>query len=431
MAKIKEDISIRSEEVQDIMSRIPNSLIRYGLGGMLLLLIMGIFLSWFIKYPEIIKGKLILTTTLEPIKMVSQSSGIIKHLYAKDGDLVNEGMVLAEIENPITADDAEYLQKYLNKLEKTLKGNASVLPLPDTSLISLGELQTVVNDLTKELITYNISASLKINDAEIASTKSKIENQKKMIAVNERIITITKKEVDNSKVKFEADEKLYKEGFISKMDYLQSETSLRDKELSLEQMNQSMINQKSLLNALELQYKQSEFSKFSKDKTNLDAIRGYIKNIRAYVYGWQQKFNLIAMKSGRVDFLQRIKTGNFIKAGEELFAITEPGGAYIGVAQIPMGGYGKVKTGQDVNILLQNFPYYEYGMIHGKVRNISLFPSTDEYRVEIALPNGMMSTTKVMLNYTPEMSGDAEIITDNKRIIERMFESITKALKRK
>ena len=77
MAKIKEDINIRSEEVQDIMSKIPNRLIRHGLAGMFALILMGIFLSWFIKYPEMIKGKMILTTTVEPVRIVRDRKSVV------------------------------------------------------------------------------------------------------------------------------------------------------------------------------------------------------------------------------------------------------------------------------------------------------------------------------------------------------------------
>jgi len=163
----------------------------------------------------------------------------------------------------------------------------------------------------------------------------------------------------------------------------------------------------------------------------LEAIHGFIKGIKSYVYGWQQKYSLIAIKDGKVNFLQRIQVGMFLKGGEELFAITQPEGAYLGIATVPTSGYGKIEVGQEAHVLLQNYPYYEYGMLIGKVKNIALFPNTNEYRVEIALTNGMHTTQNEILKFTPEMIGDAEIITADKRIIERLFSSITKALKRK
>jgi multidrug efflux pump subunit AcrA (membrane-fusion protein) len=431
MAKLKQDIHISSEEVQDIMSKIPGRVLRYGLSGIFLLVIIGIFISWFVEYPEIIKGKMIITTTVEPVKIVSQSSGLIKQLFVKDGDVVKEGTVLSEIENPLPASSVSYLEAYLTRLEKALARKDVELPIPDTSLYTLGELQIIVNGLVKELLAFNMELNLKMDDVEIRSINSNIENQKELIAVSNKIIAITKKDVEDAKIKFEADEKLYAESFISKMDFFQSESNYRAKELALEHLNQNRIDQKNALIALELQSKKSEFNKLNRIKNNLDAIRGFIKSIKGFVYGWQQKYNLIAIKPGKVSFLQRLQVGNFLKGGEELFAISEPGGMFLGVATVPTSGYGKVKVGQRVNILLESFPYYEYGMLRGIVKGVALFPNTSEYRVEISMPDGMMSTRKQLLKFSPEMIGNAEIITDDKRVLLRLFESIDKAIKRK
>ncbi|MEZ4687161.1 MAG: hypothetical protein R3B47_14155 [Bacteroidia bacterium] len=56
-------------------------------------------LTWLIKYPEVIDGKVTLTTLHPPIKTVSKASGIIENLLIEDGQLVQEGeeLVLLKI----------------------------------------------------------------------------------------------------------------------------------------------------------------------------------------------------------------------------------------------------------------------------------------------------------------------------------------------
>ena len=431
MAKEKEEIDIRSDEVQDIMNKVPGRIVRNGLSAMFILILIALLLSWFIKYPDIIIGKISLTTSVEPVKMVTQSSGVVKHIFVNDGDVVSEGTILAEIENPVSENSVDYLHIYLIQLEKALNNNNDILPLPDTSLIALGDLQSDINGLMKELNTYNITTNFKMDDVEIRSIGIKIENQKELINVNKKIIDLSQKELEESKMKYEMDEKLFKDSVISRMDYLTAKSTYRSKELQLEQLNQSQIDQKNALNSLEFQYKQSGFNKFSKNKTNLDAIQGHVKSIRSFIYGWQQRYNLTALKSGKVSFLQRIQAGNFLKSGEELFAIVQANDSFIGIAKVPTSGYGKIKVNQNVHILLDNFPYYDYGMLAGKVKSIALFPNTNEYRVEISLPDGMMSSQHQLLKFTPEMGGDAEIITENKRVLSRLFGSLTKAIKKR
>jgi hypothetical protein len=70
-------------------------------------------------------------------------------------------------------------------------------------------------------------------------------------------------------------------------------------------------------------------------------------------------------------------------------------------------------------------------MLIGQVKKIAIFPNTNEYRIEISFPKGMLSNTNTMLQYSPEMTGEAEIITEDKRALHRIFDSLIKALKRK
>ena len=121
----------------------------------------------------------------------------------------------------------------------------------------------------------------------------------------------------------------------------------------------------------------------------------------------------------------------FLKSGEEIFALVQADDSLIALAEVPINGFGKVKTGQTVNISLENFPYEEYGVVLGTVQNMALLPNANTYRVAISLPNGMLSTQGTSLKFTPEMIGIAEIITDDKTVIERIFKSILKLFKHK
>ncbi len=431
MAKKKDDINIRSEEMVAFMTRIPSVLSRYGLFAMFILVFFVLGMSWFIKYPELIVGKITLTTSEEPIKMVTQTSGILKRLQVEDGQLIEPGTILAEIENPFSAGTAEYLKVYLFQLDKALLNNLGELPLPDTSTEATGDLQSEINELVMKLNAFNSASRFKMDDIEIKSLNEKISNQKELIRVNERIVSLGEKELEEGLEKLAAEEQLFKEGFTARMDFLRLKSAFREKELKLEQIKQSVIEQKNQLNSYELQFNQAGFNKYSRNKILIDGIQGNMQSIRSFVFGWRQKYNLVAMKGGKVVFLKRLQPGIFLKGGEELFAILPPDGNYLGIAFVPTTGYGRIREGQDVNILLDNYPFFEFGMLKGKVKSFSLFSNTNEYRVEISLPEGMVSTQKENLEFIPEMSGEVEIVTADKRLIERLLDSVTRAFKRK
>jgi len=80
-----------------------------------------------------------------------------------------------------------------------------------------------------------------------------------------------------------------------------------------------------------------------------------------------------------------------------------------------------VRTGQKVNIKLTGYPYLEYGMVRGIVKSKSLVPSGDAYTIEITLPDGLRSLYGRELEFTQNMQGIAEIMTDSLRLLEKII----------
>src|SRR5690554_7400058 len=74
----EKEINIRSEEVQEVLSHVPNWMIRWGITLIFGLILMVLVLSWFIKYPEVIDGSINITTETAPIKLTSQINGRIR-----------------------------------------------------------------------------------------------------------------------------------------------------------------------------------------------------------------------------------------------------------------------------------------------------------------------------------------------------------------
>ena len=78
--------------------------------------------------------------------------------------------------------------------------------------------------------------------------------------------------------------------------------------------------------------------------------------------------------------------------------------------------------GQNVNIRLANFPDREFGIIKGKISSISLTPDKDgNLLLNISLPKGLETSYKKHIIFQQEMSGSAEIIVEDLRLIERLL----------
>jgi multidrug resistance efflux pump len=133
---------------------------------------------------------------------------------------------------------------------------------------------------------------------------------------------------------------------------------------------------------------------------------------------------IVAPFDGKLTYLGNIKPNQFISAGREIFTVVPESQEYIALMKIPKLGYGKVRKNQTVRIKLDNFPFFEFGLLEGKVKEVSLIPNEDMYLVKVKLTNGLQSSYNKKLTFTPEMSGTAEIITEELRLIDRIFNRI-------
>ncbi len=94
----------------------------------------------------------------------------------------------------------------------------------------------------------------------------------------------------------------------------------------------------------------------------------------------------------------------------------------VGKAKAVAQNSGKLKTRQDVNIRLANYPDREFGIVKGKVKSISLTPDKDgNLLLDISLPKGLITSYKKDILFQQEMSGTADVITEDLRLIERLL----------
>jgi HlyD family secretion protein len=59
-------------------------------------------------------------------------------------------------------------------------------------------------------------------------------------------------------------------------------------------------------------------------------------------------------------------------------------------------------------------------MVRGVVTSKSLVPTGDSYIIEITLPDGLRTLYGVNLEFTQNMQGTAEIMTDSLRLLQKI-----------
>jgi HlyD family secretion protein len=70
----------------------------------------------------------------------------------------------------------------------------------------------------------------------------------------------------------------------------------------------------------------------------------------------------------------------------------------------------------------------EFGMVEGRVSNISEVPDEGFYTVEVEFPRDLLTYYDFNIPFSQNMQGNAEIYTDKKRMIQRVLDPIRSAI---
>jgi HlyD family secretion protein len=158
------------------------------------------------------------------------------------------------------------------------------------------------------------------------------------------------------------------------------------------------------------------------EKEKLIAILGEsLLNLKAQMNIWENSYLLVSPIDGIVSFTRFWSANQSVVKDEPVInVIPLETGDFLGRINLKMQRSGKVYVGQLVNIKLSGYPYLEYGMLRGVVKSKSLVPSGDAYIIAIALPQGLRTLYGVNLDFTQNMQGTAEILTDDISLLQKV-----------
>jgi len=419
MVELQDDLKIYSEEVRDVLSAPPKAIFRWGNTILLVFIFLLLFLSWLIKYPDILRTEVIITTQIPPEKLVARTSGKIQAILISDKATVNENTPLAVIENA-----ANYRDVFLLKnITDTISLTNSKFPFEKLQAAQLGEIENSFAMFQKECIAIELNKQLQPFKVESNAQNFESKQLRERLHLLEGQKEINQSELQLLKTNVERYEKLFKKGVISAQEiekqrliYLQAEKNYKSLLSSISQL-------KSSINELD---RSSKTTVINESTTSINLERSVMQSfyqLKKAIKDWELNYVFRSSVKGTVSFLQIWSENQTINAGENMFAIipsTEKG--YIGKVKAVAQNSGKLKIGQKVNIRLANYPDREFGVIEGKLKTISLTPDKEgNLLLDIELPNGLQTSYKKHINFQQEMTGTADIITEDLRLLERLL----------
>ena len=426
----EEKIELRSEEFQEILGSVPNWILRWGIVVLAVIVLILLTGSAVFKYPDVIPTRIILTGSVPPATIVARSSGKLSRLYVSDNYAVKINDYLAVVDNPACTEDVQLLKVYLDSLET----DGDLLPELPAKELQVGNLQSLYASFYVTMFDYMEYKRLSYFPQKITIIENRIvqyEAQHRNLLQQQKLI---KEQTALAKIQYQRDSVLYKSNVISLEGLEKSKTQYLQSLLSNETM-QSTLNNMQIQIA---QLRESLLDTGQQDTEKLNDLRSrifsLITQLKTEIQAWELNYVLKSPIEGTITFTNYWIENQNVSAGEVVFAvIPDDHTSIVGKAMLPVTRSGKVVAGQKVNIRLENFPENEYGILRGKVQNISLVPTqTGEsvyYTVEVSLSNGLITTYKKELPYIPNMQGQADIVTEDISLLERFILPIKKILK--
>lgn len=354
------------ESSSDMLGDMPNWLIHTGsyiVYGLIAVLLVG---SCVFKYPDIVTTNVSIDDYSKTDWIMANEDGIIDEFFVSDGAKVKKNDTLGIIRNTASLDDVKRFCKVLTRVEWFYRTeDLSYLEEYPFDLI-MGEMSSSYEQFT-EAVRANVFA-MKYN------------------AYNHR------------------------------RSYMQQELKILMKDSVKNEL--AILNAKRNLFEMELEHKQVTVQ----NKRLLElAYERMVNSLKS----WENRYLIKSTNDGSVLLGKGWSINNRVSVGDTICSvISEYKGHPKGHIKLSQHQVADIAIGDKVNIELSKFPSHTYGYLLGEVSSVSYVPSNKTYAVEVELPDGMYTTSKLEVDYEVGLVGKAEIITSSRSILSRIFGQI-------
>lgn len=427
--------TIYSHEVKDIISQKPSWIVRNGITLFFVTLCAVITISYFVQYPDIVNANARLVSVNPPIELKTRTAGKLMRLNVVEKDKVEKGEVIAVIESVANADKLIALHNTLRKV-KEMNDSGDVVQamhfydnenLKTAFGSGLGEVQEGYHSFMNAYQVFGqyleqgfYLKKKKMLNSDIVFLQRMQQNylvQKSML----------EEDIELASKNFSANESLNKDKVVADMEYRNEKSKFIGKKMSLPLLNASIIGNESSLHEKRKEILQLENEIAQQKMIFTEALNSFLATLEQ----WQANYLVKAPFAGTIVFTDFIHVNQHYPLNQTICLINPGGSSFYAYVSIPQNNFGKIQKGQQVLLKLPSYPYQEFGSIKGNLNYISNIPTDSGFTGTITLPKGLFTNQHKTLQYKEGLIASAEIITSNRRLIDRLFYSLTSVFERK
>lgn len=415
----------QSEELIFLMSTPPKWFIRSGLLLLFLLLFVGLLFAYYIRFPDTISAEVKILAVNPRVRVVAKSTGSI-HFSAPRNSKVLKGQILGTIKSSSVLDEnIIFLDSTIEAAKRDINSLYDPKVLFDEGMF-FADLQEYYDNFLRKRRLFLLHHALANNKRKIKQLKIKLSLLGRLEKNRNETKKISEIKLTGEEERFYANSKLFDVDLLNKSDFLDAKNVLLDNQHKLglenQELEQLKITKTDIISEIENLTAVDIESESSLRADLLDSFKLLYSKVKA----WADLHQLIAPCAGRVYYDSYFSNGMFIQEREEVFSILPKNESLFAVAKIPFSGSGDIETGSAVNISLDSYVSEKYGIIRGRVKSFTPVPITgeDAYQIIVSLPDGLKTSYRRSIPYSPELKGRAEIIIKNTTLLQKVFYKI-------
>ena len=412
------------QQLEYLLGNPPSWMMRFGITVFALVFVFLLALSWFIHYPDVVDAKAVITTSPPPIRIMAPSGGRIAVLLVSNNAFVHQRQVLAVLDNTADWHDVLQLETWLAS-----QPDLPIGQLPDS--LQLGALQPEFSTFSQHW--KDLQFFLRHHGAEerIGYLKSQMVH---LLALHSNLLAqqhIQEQEFALIERDYHRQQSLLNDRVIAQKELEQSETVYLQHKRTLETTKASILQHAMQAKQLESQIGELTLSKGEQAQDKTLSLAEDRHRLLSAIAAWKQTFLITAPIDGQVSFTKIWSVQQHIGAGEEVMAVV-PGASAVSVRQVVVGkaslsaaAAAKVKEGHRALIRIEGYPAQEFGALEAVVANLSLMPNEETYQFDLLFEqDSLVSTYGKTPSLRQEIPAQVRIITEDRRVMERIFDRL-------
>jgi HlyD family secretion protein len=370
--------------------------------------------------------------------------GIVKEILVKEGEAVKEGQVLIRMDPVLTGADVKSMQAEvhnkriaLRRIDAQMGGTRFAREKDDPADLFLqvetqhrANVQAYENALAQE---RSLLAKAKHDLAAAQATKSKLEQ-------------VLPHYVEQEK----AFEKLAKDGFAGRIMFTDKQRERIEKEQDLRTQESTILSNRALIEQSERKIAQVTADYRRQLQTERVEAAAQAEKARQELAKQEHRFGLLELRAPQPGVVKDLAThtvGTVAAPGTILMTLVPESDDMLAEVWVSNQDVGFVRPGQDVKLKLVAFQFQKYGMVDGKVRQVSAdateAPSANTrsdaltgrdrpmgplaYRALVDLKSQTLAVDKESYRVSSGMQVAGEIHLGTRSILEYLLSPVQKA----